>query len=388
MTTASTSHAHRPEPPAESTGATSRARFTRAKKTTREAIRLGRRPGLDGIRGGAVILVMLNHTGALRWGFVGVDVFFALSGFLITTLLFEERQRHGRVSLRAFYVRRARRLVPGLVLLLVAYSVAVTRFGLFGSYWPLWQRLASTLFYANNWVLATGHSPLGPLTLTWSLAQEEQFYLLWPILLCLLWRLRARPIVILTLLVAAVIGLMYYLPHVSVVAHLDNYYNPAYRFGQLLIGCAAALLWRYRPTHFALRWSPIGLAAIFGIGYFADDTSRALLPRLAAGAICAAVLVLHAATGNRSILTRLLSFPPLRFMGTISYGLYLYHLAILTVMLVYWPDLTWRVQTAILIPVSILVAWASWHFVESRFVSSTGRDSKTRIRRSPDAAGA
>jgi peptidoglycan/LPS O-acetylase OafA/YrhL len=378
VSTATTDPGHRPQTAAETTERQPRPHAASVHRALHGEIRLGRRPALDGIRGGAVVLVMLNHTGALRWGFVGVDVFFALSGFLITTLLFEERQRHGRISLRAFYQRRARRLIPGLVLLLAAYTVAVTRFSLFESSWPLWQRQVSTFFYANNWVLATGHSPLGPLTLTWSLAQEEQFYLLWPILLCLLWRLRARPIVILALLVGAVTGLMYYLPHVPVVAHLDNYYNPLYRFGQLLIGCAAALLWRYRPIHLALRWSPIGLAAIFGIGYFADDTSRALLPRLAADAICAAVLVLHAATGTRSILARSLSLPPLRFIGTISYGLYLYHLAILTAILVYWPNLTWPLQTVILFPVSIVIAWASWHFVERRFLVSTGGHSVAR----------
>lgn len=154
---------------------------------------MGRQPALDGIRGGAVLLVMLDHTGALGWGWVGVDVFFALSGFLITTLLFEERERNGRISLSAFYKRRARRLLPALFLLLAFVTIAQTRFGVFPSSWPLWQQLAATLLYVNNWVMATGRSPLGPLTLTWSLAQEEQFYLFWPVLLCVLWWLRARP---------------------------------------------------------------------------------------------------------------------------------------------------------------------------------------------------
>lgn len=311
---------------------------------------------------------MLDHTGALGWGWVGVDVFFVLSGFLITTLLFEERERNGRISLRAFYKRRARRLLPGLFLLLAFVTVAETRFGLFPSSWPLWKELLTTVLYVNNLVMATGISPLGPLTLTWSLAQEEQFYMFWPVLLCLLWRLRSRPVVVLAFLTAVVGAVFWYLPHFGFDADPNNYYNVIDRFGELLIGCTAALLRRYRIVHHLLRWSAPALVFVWAIGWFPDLTGYPLRPRLVGAAVAAALLVLHAATGPRSWLSRALSLPPLRYIGTISYGLYLYHMAILMLLQQALPGISWKESTAIVLPVSIVVAAASWHSIESRFL--------------------
>lgn len=329
---------------------------------------MGRQPALDGIRGGAVLLVMLDHTGALGWGWVGVDVFFALSGFLITTLLFEERERNGRISLSAFYKRRARRLLPALFLLLAFVTIAQTRFGVFPSSWPLWQQLAATLLYVNNWVMATGRSPLGPLTLTWSLAQEEQFYLFWPVLLCVLWWLRARPVVVLAFLTAVIAAMYCYLPHFSFDADPNNYYNLVDRFAELLVGCAAALLRRYRIVHLLLRWSAPALVFVFAIGWFPALTGYPLRPRLIGAVIAAALLVLHAVTGPRSLLSRVLSLPPLRYIGKISYGLYLYHMAILLLLVEALPKSSWEIRTAIVLPISFIVAGASWKFIESRFL--------------------
>lgn len=330
---------------------------------------LGRRPALDGVRGCAVLLVMLDHTDALGWGWIGVDVFFALSGFLITTLLIEEHDRHGRVSLKRFYQRRARRLLPALFMLLIAITVAQTRFGTFPSYWPLWQEIGSTLLYVNNWVMASGRSPLGPLTLTWSLSQEEQFYMLWPILLCVLWKMRARPTVILLVLLA-MIGTIYdYLPHLAIDAHQNGYYNVFDRAGELLIGCAAAIVRRYRFTKYLTKWSVIGLAGAFVVGLSADATDYAFRPRLIVAVVAAAIVVVHAATGPRSWLNYALSFPPLRYIGRISYGLYLYHMGILMYLEQVLPHSTWETRTAIVIPVTIAIAAASWHYVESRFLA-------------------
>ncbi len=332
--------------------------------------RLGRRPGLDGVRGCAVLLVMLDHTDALSWGWIGVDVFFALSGFLITTLLIEERERHGRVSLKRFYQRRARRLLPALFMLLIAVTVAQTRFGIFPSYWPLWQELVSTVFYMNNWVMASGRSPLGPLTLTWSLSQEEQFYLVWPILLCLLWKLRSRPTVILLVLVAMIVMLYDYFPHFAFDAHENGYYNVFDRAGELFIGCAAAIVRRYRFTEYLTRWSLVGLAGAFAVGWCADATQYPFRPRLIGAVLAAAIVVVHAATGPRSWLDYGLSVRPLRYIGRISYGLYLYHMGILMYLEQVLPHSTWETRTAIVLPITVAIAAASWHFVESRFLAT------------------
>src|ERR1700761_5924233 len=117
--------------------------------------RLGRRPVLDGLRGVAILLVMLTHTSVLPNGYVGVDLFFALSGFLITTLLYEEWERHDRISLKRFYERRARRLLPALgVLLVLAIVVDSACYSMTG--WSLGKKALLSLLFVNNWVAASG----------------------------------------------------------------------------------------------------------------------------------------------------------------------------------------------------------------------------------------
>src|SRR6516165_9018854 len=117
----------------------------------RPARRLGQRPALDGVRGIAVLLVIAVHVGLLDSGDIGVDVFFPLSGFLITALLYEEFERHGALSLRRFYARRARRLLPALTMLVVAFAVLSRLVHTFSATWPRGTLAASTLLFANNW---------------------------------------------------------------------------------------------------------------------------------------------------------------------------------------------------------------------------------------------
>src|ERR1700761_3402584 len=125
--------------------------------TSESPRRLGRRPVLDGMRGIAILLVMLTHTSVLPNGYVGVDLFFALSGFLITTLLYEEWDRHGRISLTRFYGRRARRLLPALgVLLVIALTVDHICYRMTG--WPLGKKELLSALFVNNWVAASGHA--------------------------------------------------------------------------------------------------------------------------------------------------------------------------------------------------------------------------------------
>src|SRR5437879_173750 len=110
-----------------------------------DTTRLGRRPALDGLRGVAVLLVMAAHTGLLSNGYVGVDIFFALSGFLITSLLYDEFERTGRISFRRFYGRRARRLLPALVIVVAAFVCVVVALDPFPNLWPLGRLILSTL---------------------------------------------------------------------------------------------------------------------------------------------------------------------------------------------------------------------------------------------------
>ncbi|MHB1710090.1 MAG: acyltransferase family protein, partial [Acidimicrobiales bacterium] len=150
--------------------------------------------GLDGLRALAVLGVMAYHFGVgwLPGGFLGVDAFYVLSGYLITTLLVAEYKNAARVRLGAFWARRARRLLPCLVLVILAVSAYVRFVAPAGSYPNFRMESLSTLFYFSNWYqiaaasnyfAATG--PVSLLTQTWSLAIEEQFYLVWPVVVIL-----------------------------------------------------------------------------------------------------------------------------------------------------------------------------------------------------------
>jgi peptidoglycan/LPS O-acetylase OafA/YrhL len=165
--------------------------------------RLGHVPALDGLRGIAIAAVCANHFFGLPGGYFGVDLFFVLSGFLITTLLLEERDRRSSVSLRDFYIRRARRLLPALAAFLVASLICVLV--VHGSRVPVTaQSFLYGGFYLTNIARAFHHpDPISgtPFAMLWSLAQEEQFYLVWPLLLIGLLRFRSGTIakVLLTL---------------------------------------------------------------------------------------------------------------------------------------------------------------------------------------------
>lgn len=187
-------------------------------------------PGLDGLRGVAIVAVFFNHTQALSGGFLGVDLFFALSGYLITSILLNEFEMTNSISLRHFYYRRALRLLPALLVFLAIYG---PRAG--------WRATASTLFYFANW---QSFESLGPLVHTWSLSIEEQFYILWPMALLGMLRLKlskAQIAVALTCLVITIILWRLFLlktctPWERVYRGTDTHADG------LLIGCIFALV--------------------------------------------------------------------------------------------------------------------------------------------------
>ena len=164
---------------------------------------LGYRPELDGLRGLAVLSVMVFHSGLIAGGWLGVDVFFALSGFLITSLLLEEYARTGRINLRYFYMRRALRLLPALVTLVAVLAVVLlaTTSREYRIYLVLY--VAAVLFYFANWVEPFGIPLAWGFGHTWSLAIEEQFYVVWVAMFLLVAAKFARPRVVLWLLVVA-----------------------------------------------------------------------------------------------------------------------------------------------------------------------------------------
>jgi peptidoglycan/LPS O-acetylase OafA/YrhL len=340
----------------------------------------GRDLRLDGIRGIAVLLVLLYHAltparilGAdyrlIPGGWVGVDVFFVLSGYLITRLLFTELRAKGRVDAKAFYRRRVRRLLPALTVLLVAW-VLVTQTGLLtvkqlgGPYEDAGMAFipvvgAFTLFY--NWLLAFKQpTPMGMGQL-WTLSVEEQFYVLWVILFVFVAPRCARPRLVLWWLVAAGCVASLVLTAVEAPTSRDFAYfsTPTSGLG-LLVGAAVALTPRLRGGSLC---ATAGLALIAACALLVPDTAPEML-FAAVAATCAGTAMLICSAG--SWLDRLLTLSWLRYAGRRSYAMYLWSspLAYATVV---WGGQTWAMDF-VLLASTLVLAELSWRLVERRYL--------------------
>ncbi|MFE7314067.1 acyltransferase family protein [Streptomyces sp. NPDC057555] len=305
-------------------------------------------PGLDGLRALAVTAVVVYHVNP-RWlpgGFLGVDVFFGLSGFLITDLLLAERERFGRIDLRGFWLRRARRLLPALavVLLVATAAAAVVRPRRLSS--ALDSLLSVTTFTNNWWQIATDASyfaSFGPPPLfqhLWTLSVEEQFYLLWPLVLLALVRcVRWRGLHVTAVLACAAISMVamarLYEPGVDpsrVYFGTDTHVFP------LLIGAALALL---RPTARLVsqhpRWPvrPVDIAGVAGLAILVtlactiSENDDVMYPGGFAVAALATTAVILASVQPLGRLASILGARPLRWIGVRSYGIYLWHLPLI-----------------------------------------------------------
>jgi peptidoglycan/LPS O-acetylase OafA/YrhL len=301
--------------------------------------RLRHLAALDGLRGVAIILVMLFHATLYRGprpsgGFLGVDLFFVLSGFLITALLVDEWERTSGVALRAFYARRALRLLPALFALIAVVLLAP---GLFYQSARSWRDATLAALHTTNWVMAYGGS-VGFFDHTWSLTIEEQFYLLWPPLLVLLLSLGARrryvlAVVGLGILAATWLRFEWWEGPESV---RRLYYGLDTRFDGLLIGCllALALSWnlvsRSRRVERAIQAAAVVSAVVLAVCVLTmEEESRLTYQGLGSLALLAcAALVLHVVHCPSRLSRLLLENRPLVWVGRISYGLYLWHFPI------------------------------------------------------------
>jgi peptidoglycan/LPS O-acetylase OafA/YrhL len=288
------------------------------------AVRLGYVPALDGLRGVAILGVLGVHLFGLSGGFYGVDLFFVLSGFLITTLLLEEHDRTGRVSLRAFYIRRARRLMPALCAVLVLIAVVGPLY-----YSPaLLASIVASGLYAANIVRGFGTSDFlnaTPAAHLWSLAQEEQFYVLWPVaLLSLRRRLTERRLM--TLLAAGFVLLVLYRAGLAAAGAGWHriYYAPDTHMDGLVLGCLVACARRRGLTTVPALAGCAAFAlvvAAFALGAQTVPWSVGGMPVVE---IAAAALVLAALSPGPVSLA--LSARPLVWIGALSYSLYLWQI--------------------------------------------------------------
>jgi len=301
------------------------------------------KPALDGLRAVAVLSVMAYHFGA-TWapgGFLGVDMFFVLSGYLITSLLVVEWDRTSTVQFAAFWARRARRLLPALFLVLLAVAIwaglAASRDQLDSIRWDsIW-----TLLYGANWrFISSGQSYFdlfrdpSPLRHTWSLAIEEQFYLVWPLVtFACLWFARGRRWLLATACVAGITASTLLMARWYESGDPSrSYYGTDTRAGQLLLGALLAIvLLRWTPARaIARRGVQVAgvVAAAFCVWMFADTTDRESW--LYHGgfllfAAATAVVITAVVQPSTSPLHRVLAVRPVRWIGAISYGLYLWH---------------------------------------------------------------
>jgi peptidoglycan/LPS O-acetylase OafA/YrhL len=323
---------------------------------------------LDGVRGIAIAAVVGLH--AFAWpvnGVRGVDIFFVLSGFLITTLLMNEWDANGSVRFRAFYARRARRLLPALALTIVGYmAVAVI------TDHHIRQAAVASLVagtYTTNLIGFTSHPNLGgPLSHTWSLAAEEQFYLVWPVVLFLVFRGRRRPAICLLLAaIAAVAVEQRVLP--GMTTNMTQWRltgAPDTRSTGLAMGCLCALcvpeLSRLPASARSAGRLVVPLAlAMVALGLFAGGFDFYRMGGLTFFCVAVAALLVNATT-ETSLTARVLSLAPLVWLGRISYSLYLYHFPIL---IAFGAPANRSLSRRVLaIELSVLAAFLSFRYVE------------------------
>jgi peptidoglycan/LPS O-acetylase OafA/YrhL len=358
---------------------------------TMAAMHPGFRQDIQGLRALAVLLVILDHAkiGPFHGGFIGVDVFFVISGFLITGLLVSEAERTGRASLLGFYARRARRILPAATLVIVATVAASTYFlSAVEANGAIKDALWATFFAANFKFARDGtdyfqnDTPPSPFQHYWSLAVEEQFYVVWPLLVLLLclyaaWRVRrsvgarslgprVRDLGVSPLVVIIGVSFAYSVSY-STTDPVSAYFSPFTRAWELgigaLVACLSTRLILLKPAVQALlSWG--GLAAV-AVGALAFDTTTvfpgyaAALPVVGAAALLAGGL--RAASWGPQ---RLLSLPPMRALGDWSYSLYLWHWPALIIVTEVWrPAVGWR--GALVIAAVVPLSAASYYFVEN-----------------------
>ena len=342
---------------------------------------------LDGLRTLAIAMVVLYHfhIPGFRGGFVGVNVFFVLSGYLITTLLLRERSTTGRIGLPAFWLRRLLRLYPALLVMVLAGALIWQSVGDGGASLDFPSSAAIVLTYTGNLARAYAHISQGIFAPTWSLGMEEQFYLIWPPILALLLFVGTRRRVLMIGMSALVLGssvasmLLYRSP--GGTSSPDIYFSPALNVGPLMVGCLLALSLTSERVRARLSGglgvvcSVLGLAGILIIQFTLDDSWKQQV--LVVGI---ELPLIAGMTVRSSAIASVFAWRPIAWFGrNVSYSLYLWHVLALTVV-------TWFIDgvagKVIAISVAILVAVMSHFLVERPVLRLKDRlESRLRARR-------
>jgi len=339
------------------------------------------RPDVEALRALAITLVLLFHAGVafVPGGFVGVDVFFVISGFLITGLLVRELEGSGRIRLAGFYARRVRRLIPAAVTVLAFVTVVTLSFAPAGyraeygtdissaaGYWANWNFAARAVNYLGSQVAPS------PVQHYWSLSVEEQFYVVWPVLLALValgvrrWSWRIRPAMAITLGAVALPSFVW-----NVIETASNqpfaFFDTGARMWELSLGGLVAIgapLWSRLPRRFRMVGTAVGLGAIGVAALFVHEEmawpgTLALLPTVGT----ALVIASGSAGTHAPVMTGAL-WRPLVWLGGMSYSLYLWHWpALIAAREIWGPGTVWRGLAAV--GVAFVLAWLTHRFIEN-----------------------
>lgn len=330
------------------------------------------RPEIDGLRAIAVLSVVLYHAGlGPASGFVGVDIFFVISGYLITSLIYRESRETGRIDLFAFYARRVKRILPALLfVLLVTVATSMIVLSPYGEKRELARSTAAALGFIGNLYFQTrtggyfdsiaNHLPTLHL---WSLSVEEQFYVVWPLLMLALRgvteRNRIRLIALLGVLSFATAEiLLYFSPNMA-------FFQMPARFWELAIGGIAALLpSTQRQGHHQELTAGVALVLVAVFVPIAHFPGYGALP-----AVAGAALIIHGVhiASTEGVAARVLRSRPFVFFGLISYSLYLWHWPLFSLYRSCHPGPIDPLHTAALLASAVVLAWISYRFVERPF---------------------
>jgi peptidoglycan/LPS O-acetylase OafA/YrhL len=317
---------------------------SRQEGTRADASHYGYQPALDGVRAFAVGGVLLYHA-SQSWalgGFLGVDAFFVLSGFLITTLLVTEWGGRGRIDLGAFWVRRARRLLPALVLVILGIVAYAAIFAAPGEVEKIRSDGFATIGYVANWkFIFAGQSYFdqftqpSPFRHMWSLAIEEQFYLLWPLIVFGILRVTRSVRALLGAAVAMLVGSAVLMAVLYQPGHDPSrvYYGTDTRAQSLLMGAIAGILvFRHGPIRSRAAQVLLKVLAVAGAAYtlwlwsnLSERSDSLYRGGFTLASISVVIVIVSVTQPDRGLLGRALSWYPLRWIGMISYGLYLWH---------------------------------------------------------------
>ena len=343
-------------------------------------------PALDGLRALAVIAVIAYHSRlpGVRGGFLGVDLFFTISGFLITLLLLIEFGQRGTVSLKQFYIRRVRRLLPGLVLMLIVFLPVTAYFGR-----PPFQKAVIDvlvgLFNVANISRALGFGVPRALGHLWSLSLEVQFYILWaPFCLWVLNRWRTSRALAVACVFTGVFAYMMRLSVLGLGLGGQYIYNGTFmRLDAFAVGALLACLymtrdWKVRlslPRRWMLPASVTGFVALAGFVWLAHSTGFSTWtrnPEVPFLATLPAVFLVFAATGlSGQGIQQIFAFAPIQYVGKISYGLYLWHYPIIRLLRI--PSVTVFEKFLIVFVLTFICAALSYHLVELPFLKARKR---------------